>query len=156
MPEHEIMSGEDVTDKSSQSQLWQPPVPPMKNEHEDMMMKKIAARLGNIKRTDSPKPRITMEMLEKLLGEENLAAQDGEQKYYILPDQVALEKLLDNLPNAVTGEFSQSQWWKQTDVKVGSEQDSLLAQMADRIQSVEERLQQIENIVKATIQTGAK
>ncbi|MBP2628914.1 MAG: hypothetical protein H6Q68_3625 [Firmicutes bacterium] len=140
---------------SEQEKLWQPPVPPVKNENEDMM-KQMAARLGNIKRADSIKPRITMEILEKLLGEDNLAGQDGEQKYYILPDQEALEKLLDNLPSAVTGEYSQSQWWKQTDVQVGSEQDSLLAQMAERIQSVEERLQQIENIVKATIQTSVK
>jgi len=141
---------------SEQEKLWQPPVPPAEKEHEDMMMKKIAARLGNIKSTASPKPTMTMEMLEKLLGEENLAAQDGEQKYYILPDQDALEKLLDKLPSAITGEYSQSQWWKHTDVKVGCEQDSLLAQMTDRIQIVEERLQQIENRVLAIIQTGAK
>ena len=140
---------------SEQENLWQPPVPPVKNEHEDMM-KQMAARLGNIKKTDSPKPTMTMEILEKLLGEDNLAAQDGEQKYYILPDQAALEKLLGNLPSPIRGEFSQSQWWKHTDVQIGSEQYSLLTEMADRIQTVEERVQQIENIVKATIQTGAK
>jgi hypothetical protein len=131
-----------------ESQLWRPPIPPREKTSQDTMLEHIVTRIKNIKKDSTPFPTITEETLEHLLGKENLVAQEGEQKYYILPDQLALQKLMGSMPAVASGEFTQNRWWHKTNVEVDNKEDQQSwSQIADRLQTMEEKLQRIENLL---------
>jgi hypothetical protein len=131
-----------------ESQLWRPPIPPQEKTSQETITEHSVARIKNIKKDSTPFPAITEEKLEHLLGEENLVAQEGEQKYYILPDQLALQKLIGSIPAVTSGELIQNRWWHKTKVEVDSKEDQQsYAKIADRLQTIEERLQRIENLL---------
>lgn len=131
-----------------ESQLWRPPIPPQEKASQETIAEHSVARIKNIKKDSSPFPAITEEKLEHLLGEENLVAQEGEQKYYILPDQLALQKLIGSIPAVMSGELIQNRWWHKTKVEVDSKEDQQsYVKIVDRLQTIEERLQRVENLL---------
>ena len=132
---------------ASESHLWQPPLPPLENVPQEAMLDSIMKRVKNLKKEGTVFPTITKESLEQLLGEENLIAQEGEQKYYILPDQAALQKLMDTIPAVASGEFSQSRRWHKTNVELKDGEGQSWSKMAELLQQIEERLARIENLL---------
>ncbi len=122
----------------------------VKAQSQDTMLESMITRIKNDKKDSTQ--LITEEKLEQLLGEENLIAQDGEQKYYILPDKIALEKLMNGIPAVASGGFSQSRRWHRTNVEVDNEQQQQLwIQIADQIQAMNERLQRIESLLHVAL-----
>jgi hypothetical protein len=120
-----------------------------KTQSQDTMLENVSAR---IKKDSISVPMITEEKLEQLLGDENLIAQDGEQKYYILPDKAALEKLMNSMPAIMSGEFSQSRRWHKTNVKVDNEEEQQLwIKIADHLQTIDERLQRMESLLHVAL-----
>lgn len=80
--------------------------------------------------------------IEEVLGKEYLAI-DGEQKVYVLPENVPVEELLGNFKSLRTGEVKQSQMWRKTDVPVNSHvEKAIIAAMEKRIQRLEVLLNQ--------------
>jgi hypothetical protein len=143
------MAGEENSEHMvRESQLWRPPIPPQEKTSQDIMSEHSVARIKNVKQDSALFPTITEEKLEHLLGEENLVAQEGEQKYYILPDQLALQKLMGSIPAATSGELSQNRWWHKTNVEVSNKEDQQpWSQIADRLHTIEERVQRIEKLL---------
>lgn len=127
-----------------ESQLWQPPIPPLEKIPQDTMLEKITNRVKNMQKDSTFFPTITQEKLEQLLGEENLVAQDGEQKYYLLPDQSALQKLMDTIPAVASGEISQNRRWHKTNVEVSDENHQSWVNVMEILQDMNKRLEQIE------------
>jgi hypothetical protein len=148
MVKPQIIGEENSEHMLRESQLWRPPIPPQEKTSQETITEHSVARIKNIKKDSTPFPAITEEKLEHLLGEENLVAQEGEQKYYILPDQLALQKLIGSIPAVTSGELIQNRWWHKTKVEVDSKEDQQsYAKIADRLQTIEERLQRIENLL---------
>ena len=126
-----------------------------KAQSQDTILENMVTRIKNNKKDSIP--LITEEKLEQLLGEENLIAQDGEQKYYILPDGIALEKLMNGIPAVVSGAFSQSRRWHRTNVEVDNEQQQQLwIQIADQLQAMDERLQRMESLLHVALYAESK
>lgn len=90
----------------------------------------------------------SMGEFEALLGDEYLAI-DGQQKVYVLPENVAAEELLSNLKGLRTGEIKQSQMWRKTDVQMGEDKEVIAA--------MDKRIQRLEGLLKQMIlENGAK
>ena len=84
----------------------------------------------------------SMEEIEKVLGEEHLLF-DGEQKVYVLPENVDVDQLLGNFKGLRAGEIKQSQMWHKTDNKIGNkEQSEIIEAMDKRIRRLEFLLDQ--------------
>ncbi len=130
-----------------ESELWQPPIPPLEKIAQDTMLGKITNRVKNMQKDNTFFPTITEEKLEQLLGDENLVAQDGEQKYYLLPDQSALQKLMDTIPAVASGEISQNRRWHKTNVEISDEEQQIWAQVMEILQDMNKRLEQIEIVL---------
>ncbi|GEM_PF-3199844 len=141
--------GDDENSKPlvQESQLWQPPIPPLEKIPQDTMLEKITNRVKNLQKDSTFFPTITEEKLEQLLGEENLVAQDGEQKYYLLPDQNALQKLMDTIPAVASGEISQNRRWHKTNVEVSDENHQPWVHVMEILQDMNKRLEQIEIVL---------
>lgn len=83
----------------------------------------------------------SMAKVEQALGE--YLATDGEQKVYVLPDELDVEQLLGSLTGVKTGEIKQSQMWRKTDVTLDNkEQSKMMAAMDQRIKQLELLLKQ--------------
>jgi len=121
-----------------ESQFWQPPISPLE---------KITNRIKNMQPDSTFFPTISEETLEQLLGDENLAAQDGEQKYYILPDQSTLQKLMDTIPAVASGEISQNRRWHKTNVEVSDEESQSWVKVMEILQDMDKRLEKIEKLL---------
>lgn len=146
MVKPQITGEENSEYRMRESQLWQPPIPPQEKTLQETIAEQSVARINNIKKDSTLFPTITEEKLEHLLGEENLVAQEGDQKYYILPDQLALQKLIGSIPAVASGELVQNRWWHKTKVEVDHKEDQQsCSKIVDRLQSIEDRLQRIEN-----------
>lgn len=126
-----------------ESKLWQPPVPPLEKVAQETMLEKITNRVKNMQKDSTFFPTLTEEKLGQLLGDENLVAQDGEQKYYLLPDQSALQKLMDMIPAVASGEMSQNRRWHKTNVEINDE-DQPWSHVMEVLQNIDKRLEQIE------------
>ncbi len=148
MVKPQIAGDENSEQMVRESQLWKPPIPPSQKKTQDTTLEKLNTRINNIKKDSAPFPGITEEILEQLLGTDNLAAQEGEQKYYILPDQIALQKLMNSMQAVTSGDFTQNRWWHKTNVEVsnGEEQQSW-SQIENHLQNMEERLRKIEQLL---------
>lgn len=84
-----------------------------------------------------------IEEIEKILGKE-YAVFDGEQKVYVLPENVDVDQLLSNFKGLRTGEIKQSQMWRKTDANLGTkEQSDIIEAMDKRIQQLEILLSQV-------------
>ncbi|SFL68981.1 hypothetical protein [Pelosinus propionicus] len=126
-----------------ESKLWQPPVPPLEKVAQETMLEKITNRVKNMQKDSTFFSTLTEEKLGQLLGDENLVAQDGEQKYYLLPDQSALQKLMDMIPAVASGEMSQNRRWHKTNVEI-SDEDQPWSHVMEVLQNIDKRLEQIE------------
>lgn len=141
MVKPQIAGDENSEQMVRESQLWKPPIPPSQKATQD-------TSINNIKKESTPFPSITEEILEQLLGTDNLAAQEGEQKYYILPDQLALQKLMSSMPAVTSGDLTQNRWWHKTNVEVSNEEKKQSrSQIENHLQNIEERLQRIEQLL---------
>ena len=108
------------------------------NQQRDTLLDDMASRLQAITDTPIETPLThTLGEIEELLGEEYLAI-DGEQKVYVLPDNLAVDQLLSNFKSLRTGAITQSQMWRKTDVKIGNKEQS------DRIEAMDKRIQRLE------------
>lgn len=141
MVKPQIAGDENSEQMVRESQLWKPPIPPSQKATQDIS-------INNIKKESTPFPAITEEILEQLLGTDNLAAQEGEQKYYILPDQLALQKLMSSMPAVISGDLTQNRWWHKTNVEVSNgEKKQSRSQIENHLQNIEERLKRIEQLL---------
>lgn len=141
MVKPQIAEDENSEQMVRESQLWKPPIPPSQKTNQD-------TNINNIKKESTPFPVITEEILEQLLGTDNLAAQEGEQKYYILPDQLALQKLMSSMPAVTSGDLTQNRWWHKTNVEVSNEEKmQSRSQIEHHLQNIEERLRRIEQLL---------
>jgi len=104
----------------------------------DTLLDDMASRLKTITDTPTANPLThTMREIEELLGEEYLAI-DGEQKVYVLPDNAAVDQLLSNFKSLRTGEITQSQMWRKTDIgRYNQEQSEIIEAMNKRIEQLE-------------------
>ncbi len=132
---------------AQESKLWQPPVPPLEKIVQETMLEKITNRVKNMQKDSTFFPTMTEEKLEQLLGDENLVAQDGEQKYYLLPDQSALQKLMDMIPAVASGEMSQNRRWHKTNVEIRDEDRQPWSNVMEVLQNIDKRLEQIEQLL---------
>ena len=114
------------------------------NEQQHSPLHDMANRLRGI--TENPTTKdadYTMGEIGELLGDKYLAM-DGEQKVYVLPENVAPEEILGNLKNLRTGEIKQSQMWRKTEIQVGTrEEKEAISEMDKRIQRLEILLNQL-------------
>lgn len=157
MVKPQITGDENSEQSVRQNQLWEPPISQQGNSSQDTALEHNATRIKNIKKDSTPFPVLTEEALEHLLGKDNLAAQDGEQKYYILPDQLALQELMDNIPAVTSGELNQNRWWRKTEVEVSKEENAKSwSQIEKHLNNIEERMQRIEKIVSEKAFSGEK
>jgi len=114
------------------------------SKQHDTLLDDMASRLQAITDTPTADPlNHTMGEIEELLGEEYLAV-DGEQKVYVLPDDLAVEKLLGNFKGLRTGEVKQSQMWRKTDIKKYNKEQS------DIIEAMNKRIEQLEFLLNQT------
>lgn len=107
---------------------------------QDPLLADISSQLQGMnanQTTDSVVPGI-----EELFGNEYLAI-DGEQKVYILPEDVPVDKLLGDFKGLRTGEIKQSQMWRKTDIPINKQvEKEIIAAMDKRIQRLEVLLNQ--------------
>lgn len=134
------MGMDDETSASTENGFTQVPLPSFE--------KTIAKRVKNLKKESMIFPAITEETLAQLLGEENLIAQDGEQKYYRLPDQEALKKFMDTIPASISGEFSQSRRWHKTNVKIPDQEGDSANKIVETLEALEKRLARMETLLR--------
>lgn len=117
--------------------------PGQESKQHDTLMDEMASHLQTI--TDTPiVGALTHDIgeIEAFLGKEYLAI-DGEQKVYVLPEDVDVGQLLSNFKGLRTGEIKQSQMWRKTDVKIGNkEQSDIIEAMDKRIRRLEFLLNQ--------------
>lgn len=120
---------------SAQSQAMQASSP------RDPLLDDMAARLEQITTPTAPLSH-PMGEVEQLL--EKYLAVDGEQKVYVLPNDLNVEQMLGSLPGLRTGEIKQSQMWRKTDVKIDNkEQREIIEAMDKRIRRLEFLLNQV-------------
>ncbi|MDF2633452.1 MAG: hypothetical protein K0R78_326 [Pelosinus sp.] len=116
----------------------------------------MATHIEKSKKDNTSLPIFSEEILEQLLGDENLIAQEGEQKYYVLSNKIALEKIMESIPAVASGEFSQSRRWHRTSVEVDKEEQQFWTKVADHLQAMDERLQRIESLLHVALYSGKK
>lgn len=141
---------------SAQSQVKQT------NQEYDTLLDDMAARLQVI--TDTPPdvppastPTIpadttlnnTMSDVERLLSD--YLAVDGEQKVYLLPNDLNADQFLGSFAGLRTGEIKQSQMWRKTDVSFNNkEQNNIMTEINARFQAIDQRLQHLELLLNQT------
>ncbi|MBC8014604.1 MAG: hypothetical protein H7X79_02545 [Sporomusaceae bacterium] len=108
------------------------------SKQRDTLLEDMASRLKAI--TDTPTGACTLGEIEELLGEEYLAV-DGEQKIYVLPENVAIEEVLSNFKGLRTGEIKQSQMWRKTESKIYNKEQS------DKIEAMDKRIRELESLL---------
>jgi len=108
----------------------------------DTVLDDMASRLNAITDTNTVPLSNPMGEVEQLL--EKYLAVDGEQKVYVLPNDLSVEQILSSLPGLRTGEIKQSQMWRKTDVKIDNkEQREIIEAMDMRIKRLEILLNQV-------------
>jgi len=101
----------------------------------------MAARLQEI--TDIPAASNPMGEVEQLLGQ--YLAMDGEQKVYVLPEDIKVDQLLSSLTGIRTGEIKQSQMWRKTDVGIDhKEQSDMITRINTCFQVMDKRIRRLE------------
>ena len=84
-----------------------------------------------------------MGTVEQLLR--NYLAVDGEQKVYVLPNDLKVDEILGSLPGLRSGEVKQSQMWHKTDVTIDTvEQSKMIGEMNTYFQVMDTRMQRLE------------
>ncbi|WP_378953216.1 hypothetical protein [Pelosinus sp. sgz500959] len=117
------------------------------SEHHDTVLDDIAARLQTITNSPTTNPLAhTMSKVEELLGD--YLAVDGEQKVYVLPNDLNIEQILDSVAGIRTGEITQSQMWRKTDVTIDNkEQSKILEEITTCVQTMDKRLRRLEYLL---------
>lgn len=108
-------------------------------QQQDDMLTEMNTRLQALLGNNSDK---------KLLTDENLAFDNGEQKVYILPDMTAVEQLRRGL-NRKSGECSKSRMWDKTTL-AADEGQSAATELAGRLQILEAKLQRLESVISTS------
>lgn len=92
--------------------------------------------------------------IEKILGVEQIVyhSEDGEQKIYVLPDDFNIEQILGNVPGLRTGEITQSQMWRKTDVMLDhKEQSKTLGEITTCVQAMDKRIERLEYLLNQVV-----
>lgn len=103
----------------------------------DALLDDMAARLQTITDTPAANPLSqSMGEVEQLLGK--YLAVDGEQKVYVLPEDLNVDQILGSVAGLRTGEIKQSQMWRKTDVKIDDKEQR------ERIEAMDKRIRRLE------------